>query len=301
MQCIVCGSQLPPLFRTRDYRRSSDPTFYTVGWCSRCHYGRVDGRFDPASVGRFYDVPYYTHQETATAGAARGFWAKARAHLAWRADAGVDLLPHEAVGQTLLDIGCGSGANLSRFSSRGFAVTGVEPDEAARGVASKYGRVYSGTAEMLPEEVRHHSYDTILLSHVLEHCIEPRAVLFNAKDLLAPGGRLIIEVPNNAAAGFRSYRQCWPWTDVPRHLHFFTRQSLHELLLRCGFSVEHTIYVGFCRQFEPDWIALQQRISERVGQGRSMSATESWLFLLRTVFSSRETKYVSLRVHAKAA
>jgi SAM-dependent methyltransferase len=301
MQCIVCGSQLAPIFRTRDYRRCGDPTIYTVGWCSRCHYGRVDGQFDPVSVGRFYDVPYYTHQETSPTGTAQGFWDRARVHLAWRADAGADLLPDEGVGNTLLDIGCGAGTNLSRFSSRGFAVAGVEPDEAARRVASKYGVVYPGTAERLPEEVLGRSYDTVLLSHVLEHCIEPRAALLNAKDLLASRGRLIIEVPNNAAAGFRSYKQCWPWTDVPRHLHFFTRQSLHELLGRCGFNVEHTVYVGFCRQFGPDWISSQQRISELVGQPRSTSAMESWLFLLRTAFTSRDNKYDSLRVHAKLA
>jgi hypothetical protein len=88
---------------------------------------------------------------------------------------------------------------------------------------------------------------------------------------------------------------------VPRHLHFFTRQSLHQLLGRCGFNVEKTLYVGFHGQFEPDWISLQQHITELVGQGPAMSAAESWLFLLRTVFSPRDSKYVSLRVHAKAA
>jgi SAM-dependent methyltransferase len=301
VQCLVCGSRLSPLFRSRDFLRSGDPTTYTVGWCSRCRYGRVDGRFDPASVARFYDVPYYTHQEGSPAEAARGFWARARAHLAWRADAGVDLLPDEGVGKSLLDIGCGAGGNLSRFSAGGFEVTGVEPDEAARRVASRYGPVYAGTAELLPQEVRLRAYDTVLLSHVLEHCIDPKVALLNARDLLARGGRLIIEVPNNAAAGFGSYRECWPWTDVPRHLHFFTRQSLHELLTRCGFDVERTLYVGYCRQFEPDWISKQQRISVLLRQRRSMSAVESWQLLLRTMFRSRDAKYVSLRVHASVA
>lgn len=301
MRCMLCGRPLAALFRTRDYRRDYDPTIYTVGWCSRCRYGRVGGALDPESVARFYKVPYYTHHPISPASAPRTLAAKAKAHLAWKADRGSELTPEEGVGNTLLDVGCGSGTNLSRFSSRGFSVTGVEPDEPARQVASAHGLVHAGTAEMLPQEVLAGSYNTVLLSHVLEHCIEPRAALLNAKKVLAPGGRLIIEVPNNAAAGFRKYQQSWPWADVPRHLHFFTKWSLHELLGQCGFVVEQTLHVGYCRQFQPDWILSQQQISELLGESRSMHALESWLFLARTAFSRRDYKYDSLRVHAKVA
>jgi len=46
-------------------------------------------------------------------------------------------------------------------------------------------------------------YDSIFLVHVLEHLLDPVAVLGVAKSLLAPGGRIFLIVPNGAAASRR--------------------------------------------------------------------------------------------------
>lgn len=138
-----------------------------------------------------------------------------------------------------------------------------------------------------------------MLSHVLGHCIDPVAALTNAMSLLASQGRLLVEVPNNAELGFRKYRQCWPWSDVLRHLHFFTQKSLHRILAECELEVERTR--GYWRQFQPDLISEQGRIAELVGTKAAPGVMESWLFLLRTAFSAADQKYLSLRVHAKVA
>lgn len=55
--CVLCGSALAPLFRTRDYRREKDLNVYSVASCSRGDYGRVYRDFDAAAVARLYDVP----------------------------------------------------------------------------------------------------------------------------------------------------------------------------------------------------------------------------------------------------
>jgi SAM-dependent methyltransferase len=298
--CALCGTELAELFQTRDYRRPNDPTLYAVGWCKGCHYGRVLGHFTPRQVSSFYDIPYYTHGDSSAGRAPPRLLERARVHLAWRMDRGCQLSADEGQGTSLLDIGCGGGANLAAFSALGFTAIGVEPDAAARREAAKYGRVLPGTAESLPEEVLSRSYDTVLLSHVLEHCIDPAVALNNVKEVIAKGGRLIVEVPNNAAFGFWHYRQSWPWSDVPRHLHFFTRESLKMLLQRCGFEVDRTIYVGFCRQYQPGWINEQNRIAELLSVPPA-SAVRAWAMLLRSTFASKARKYDSLRVHAKLA
>ena len=43
-------------------------------------------------------------------------------------------------------------------------------------------------------------FDSIFIVHVLEHLIDPVTVLKRAGELLAPGGRLFLIVPNGAAA-----------------------------------------------------------------------------------------------------
>ena len=73
--------------------------------------------------------------------------------------------------------------------------------------------------------------------HVLEHLPDPRAYLAAARTLLAPEGRLIVQVPNAACWQFRLLRGAWTGVDVPRHLFDFRARDLEKLLASCGFQV----------------------------------------------------------------
>jgi SAM-dependent methyltransferase len=299
--CPFCGAALAPLFATRDHHRPADMGRYDVGWCEACHYGRVLGSYSEERVKSFYEMPYYTHAAEWVAGGRRPtLMDKLRMHLAWRSDSGAELQPTEGTGTSLLDIGCGNGANLSRFAEAGFVTTGIEPDAEARKVAMKVGEIHEGTAENLPKEISGRKFDTVLFSHVLEHCIDPAAALANARKLVAPGGRLIIEVPNNEAVAFRKFKQLWPFTDVPRHLHFFTESSLRELVKSAGFQPTAVLHVGYFRQFHPEWIRQQEEIWRTTGDGRAKPNFEqaAWRLLAETWRASPARKYDSIRLHA---
>ena len=299
--CPFCGGALSPLFATRDHRRARDQGRYEVGWCEACKYGRVLGDYTPERVKSFYEMPYYTHAPEWLAGGRRpSLMDKLRMHLAWRTDSGTDLQPTEGVGRTLLDIGCGNGGNLSSFVAAGFATTGIEPDPEARKVAMQVGEIHEGTAEALPQDLGGRRFDTVLFSHVLEHCIDPAAALANARQLVAPGGRLIVEVPNNEALAFWTFKQLWPFTDVPRHLHFFTESSLRELVKAAGFQPTDLLHVGYFRQFHPEWIRQQEEIWKTAGDGSAKPNFDwaAWKLLARTWSASAPRKYDSIRIHA---
>jgi hypothetical protein len=137
------------------------------------------------------------------------------------------------------------------------------------------------------------------LSHVREHCIEPTKAIANVARLVDREGRLVIEVPNNAARGFRSFSDLWPWTDIPRHLNFFTQRSLRSMVETAGFQVETIFYVGYVRQFLPSWTSTQYEIWRRTRSGPPPNfETKAWLHLLRTAFAADEMKYDSLRIVA---
>jgi 2-polyprenyl-3-methyl-5-hydroxy-6-metoxy-1,4-benzoquinol methylase len=80
-----------------------------------------------------------------------------------------------------------------------------------------------------PPKVR--GYDSIVLSEVLEHLERPREALEQIKPLLAPGGRLFINMPVNSPA--------------PDHL-FLLRspEAVVEFVATCGYNIERS-------QFEP--------------------------------------------------
>jgi SAM-dependent methyltransferase len=291
-------------FRARDYRRVDDREERQLYWCPKCNYGRLAGDITPEEVASFYPDAYYTHGTEPKRDSKLGFSDRLRAHLAWRLDFGTPLLPSEITPvhggrMTFCDLGCGSGEQLRQFKEAGYEVVGVEPDPRARSIAQKVGVVLDGTAENIPPKIAGMRFDLILLSHVLEHCIDPMKALSNVRKILASDGSLVIEVPNNSALGFCAFRALWPWTDIPRHLNFFTERSLRAALQMSGFAVTRVNYVGYARQFHPDWIRTQEDIWARIGTGSKPNFKwAAWALLYRTAFASDAAKYDSVRVHA---
>jgi SAM-dependent methyltransferase len=69
---------------------------------------------------------------------------------------------------------------------------------------------------------------------VLEHVPEPVAVLRRMLEWLAPGGVLIIEVPNAGGLGATLFGRSWVMIDLPRHLSQFTPDSLVRSVEQAG-------------------------------------------------------------------
>ena len=181
----------------------------------------------------------------------------------------------------------------------------MEPDEQARRVASDLGvTVHDGTAEALPGPVAAGCFDCVVLSHVLEHCIDAHRALRNAHGCVRPGGWLICEVPNNQSLQARRMGVCWSHLDVPRHLNFFTPRSLRSAAERAGFEVIEVQWTGYCRQFLPEHIKAQRAIYQTYrGNGRAAvpsmrwhSSFEAWTQLLTSALSRPERKYDSARI-----
>lgn len=274
------------IFSARDRKRASDRTEYRVTWCRECDLGRLVGDFLPQDAVKFFDIPYYTHSPAKVADGERTLLDRAITHLAWRSDKSLDFIPSElgqAGGRSVCDIGCGNGDQLMRFRDAGFVAVGIEPDPAARAIARSFGTVFDGTVEALPQQVMRQRFDVVLLSHVLDACCDFKAALANLSSILGPDGIAIIEVPNCASKGFRHYGAEWPWVDIPRHQTFFTEKSLRQAIKISGLIVQKIIYLGYTRQFSPQW------------RSRHRPAP---LWLGRTIFAPTASKYDSIRVYA---
>ena len=72
-------------------------------------------------------------------------------------------------------------------------------------------------------------FDVIVLWHSLEHLPDPWFVLQSAAKRLAPGGILLIAIPNIESYDFSVLRAAWVHLDAPRHLFFYTARSLQKL------------------------------------------------------------------------
>lgn len=145
----------------------------------------------------------------------------------------------------VLEVGCSAGYFGESLKKLGHRVVGVEPDTAsAEKAADVLDEVYCGFVENFFDANAGRSFDVISFGDVLEHLVDPLAVLRDAKKFLKPDGRLIVSVPNVAHASVRAMLLGGKWTysDLGildrTHLRFFTKVDLIALLADAGFEIE---------------------------------------------------------------
>lgn len=323
-RCILCSEPMLRHFSVPcDYRRPAVRHKYQVFWCKGCGFGQVLPRPSPQDVLTFYDVGnYYTHAQALdrrgkSRAAVQSFVDRLCFHLAWRMDRTIPLSASVACSylrrtpSRVCEIGCGNGRLLGEFAEMGVKVCGVEPDAAARGIAGQALRgfgslavLHEGTAEAIPDEVLRSEFDIIIMSHVLEHCLDVDAALRNCRRLISPAGLLIVEVPNSNALGFQRYRGVWPWADIPRHLNFFTPPALREVIQKAGFRSDATEFQGFARQFSNEWLNTEEKIATCFGTETALKLVrrwrrQTWMLLLRSLVTPRASTYDSMRVVAR--
>jgi SAM-dependent methyltransferase len=221
--CPLCGgTRLSTLLEAPDLTPGGSGLWFAVAQCQTCRLAFTNPRPTPATIGNFYPAGYGPHQP------ARDLKRSRRA----RRD-----LPLHGLGR-LLDFGCGGGTFLERMRRQGWQVTGLDASAAAvRRVRDELGLPVLAGSLPHPELVEA-SFDVITMWHALEHVHNPLAVLRAAHQLLAPGGKLIVAVPNLDSAAFRWCGAAWVGLDLPRHLTHFTPHTLTLMLERAGFEPE---------------------------------------------------------------
>ncbi|CAG0971212.1 putative S-adenosylmethionine-dependent methyltransferase/MSMEI_2290 [Myxococcaceae bacterium] len=140
-------------------------------------------------------------------------------------------------GGRLLDVGCGRGVLLSELAERGFEVHGVERSKAAAEGADPRAEIRI-VSRLADAEYRDSFFDAIVIWHVLEHLREPVETVREIHRILAPGGKLVVAVPNFSSLQAKRAGAAWFHLDLPRHVFHFPLAALRRLLVESGFSIE---------------------------------------------------------------
>jgi 2-polyprenyl-3-methyl-5-hydroxy-6-metoxy-1,4-benzoquinol methylase len=143
----------------------------------------------------------------------------------------------------VLEAGCASGHVSKMLKAQGCSVVGVEMDAAVVELAQPWvERVVVGNFDdgALWEELEGEVFDVALFGDVLEHLKDPLATLCEAVKHLAPSGSVVISVPNITHADVKValLNGTFPYRDSGlldrTHIHFFTKESVLELVKRAG-------------------------------------------------------------------
>nr|WP_235015242.1 class I SAM-dependent methyltransferase [Oceanicoccus sp. KOV_DT_Chl] len=137
----------------------------------------------------------------------------------------------------LFDVGAGDCRHFRAIGSiGGFEFSGVEMNkDMARAACDAGFDISDGTFEEYNPTERAGTVDILTMNHLIEHVIDPQAMLKKALTLLADGGVFYGRTPKLGSLGNRLFGRYWGGYHFPRHLHLFTKQSLDALLHDSGF------------------------------------------------------------------
>src|SRR5215211_4389296 len=136
----------------------------------------------------------------------------------------------------ILDVGCGTGANLLLLAKYGDG-EGVDVSEDALAFCRERGleKVKLGAGEELPYDDG--TFDLVTAFDVVEHMDNDLAGLREMRRVLRPGGRVLLFVP--------AFMFLWGLQDdVSNHRRRYRLPELQRVLERAGFEIERTTYAN---------------------------------------------------------
>ncbi len=274
--CPVCSSDR---VSTAFHARGAGPgeSEFPVRRCSACGFGWTDPAPSEDQIGRWYPPAYYGKENVR-------FNPLFERLVRWFRLRRASVIARLVRPGPILDIGCGRGFMLSFLRELGFEPHGVELSEAAAWHARNRLNLDVHVGDVLDAPYRPEQFQAIVLWHSLEHMRFPERVLAHAKELLKPGGLLIVAVPNSDSLQGRWFRAGWFHVDIPRHYFHFGRVSLKVLLSRLGFEL-----------VKEDHFSLEQN---PYGWLQSIYNTLGFQFdLLYSVIKNKTSRIISIRKH----
>jgi SAM-dependent methyltransferase len=224
------------------YARTPAPAATECAWCGHRFDGGDEyrpGRIKCAKCGVATTSPWPSDEQL---GAAYAVWyrpqggrfsglgdkvlARTRSTLASRLN---KVLPAGPV----LDVGAGDGTLVGAFRKQGREAVGVDPYYEGSSPHIRRAELEDITGE----------WSAVVFWHSLEHVRRPVRSLRHAASLVAPGGMLVVAVPNAASIQARLFSDQWLALDLPRHLVHITPNALLSQLEELGFTIERVSYL----------------------------------------------------------
>lgn len=124
----------------------------------------------------------------------------------------------------ILDVGCGNGLLIKNLKEFGFKdLTGLDPH--LKNTDQQPGfRMLKKSIYELDEQ-----FDVVMCHHSFEHLEDIHSAAKRLIELIAPGGLLLIRIPNIESYSFKKYKESWHGIHAPFHSVLPSEKGMREL------------------------------------------------------------------------
>jgi SAM-dependent methyltransferase len=236
VRCYLCGSGVSePFISAQDDLTGKPGTFYFVT-CGGCGLVYQNPRVTLDHIGEYYDDAYIAHRKQRNWGVLTPLVERGMSKLDVAKDRIVSRYATLDARSAVLDVGCAVGTFLQRIrQDYGSTVVGVDfKDLSSHPSLSgvEFHRSLFYEARLASER-----FDLVTMWHFLEHDYDPMRSLRTARQVLKPGGTLVIEVPRLDSRTFRWFGDRWPGLQAPQHTVLLDRAHLLALVRAAGLEV----------------------------------------------------------------
>lgn len=292
--CPRCGGRESRVVITgRDRLHNIRGTYY-VSECRSCGLWFQNPRPIESSIPDLYPPDYGPHHEAAVSVLTESDrWvlhhefgykllpvterrpnAFRRWHGRWRANN--DQQPRFVENGLLVEVGSANGARLARLRELGWTrLEGIEIVSSAAEEARRRGFVVHNTsAEEGIERYADESIDSIVTSMVMEHLLNPFALVKRFAAKLKPGAELVFSTVIRDQIDSRIWKTYWRNLELPRHMVFFRMSELRQMLepsfehLQVHYQAEPIDFIGSAKNRAAEESHLLDKILIGIGDRR---------------------------------
>lgn len=213
--CPICDcTDIRMLYYTKDMLYGIGG-LYKIARCTHCSTDFLDPYPTVEFLNSLYPPEnYYSFQQRKINGLIRSIRRKTRR-----------LFPVFTSSEaTICDVGCGDGEFLDFAKRAGFQTFGVEQDGQARVLNAR-------TSHQIFSQISDHqrTFDYIRSNHALEHVHDIKSIISEMKTHLAPGGTILIGVPNAQGVLAELFGKYWFYRGAPIHTMGLNEKSFEIL------------------------------------------------------------------------
>lgn len=268
--CPLCGGHSATQFVEAEDDLGGRPGRFQFARCDGCGLAYQSPRLRFEHIGAYYDDEYIAHRKKTDWGVLTTLYEWAMGKHDRDKLALVRRYQALNAGSRVLDIGCGAGTFLARTKAEtGAAVCGVDFKDLSDLPWMADLEFHQGT--LAEQSFGDRRFDLITLWHFLEHDYTPLDTLARARDLLTPGGKLVIEVPRLDSLSYRLFQERWPGLQAPQHTMLFDATTLPRMMERAGLRViQHLPYGAF-----PAYFYLFCGVAFKLLRGRGLDLSKA--------------------------